>query len=62
MFEPVSPLVLKMYEDPTPMFVPAKLSVALNGVYESDCAPTLVIVVVPVGISWKLVTAEFYIV
>ena len=51
-------LVLKIYEAVGTMFVPVKLRVAPTGVYESDWTPTPVIVVVPVGKSWKLVTAE----
>jgi hypothetical protein len=48
-----------MYDEPAVKFVPTKLRVAPIGVYESVCTPTLVIVVVPVGKSWKFVTAEF---
>ena len=41
------------------MFVPTKFRVAPTGVRESVWIPTLVIVVVPVGIRWKFDTAEF---
>lgn len=56
---PVRPFVLNIYDPPAVIFVPTKLSVAPKGVNESVCSPTLVIVVVPVGKSWKFVTAEF---